>query len=183
MASYILVDILIVLISIVVYLLYRLEIIFTDYEDWEDEGERVMLTVKVKYLRDIKPITVLDDGDWIDLRAGCDITLEPGGYCCIPLGVAMELPEGYGAIIAPRSSTFSKWGIMQTNSIGIIDNSYHGDGDEWQLPVVAFRKTKIHKNDRICQFRLIANCDYINLEKVSTLNNADRGGFGSTGHE
>lgn len=149
----------------------------------EDDEDEKMVTIKIKYLRDIKPITILDGGDWIDLRAGADVTLEAGGYCCIPLGVAMELPDGYSAEIVPRSSTFSKWGIIQTNSIGIIDNSYCGDEDEWILPVLAFRKTTIHKNDRICQFRLVSNSDYIELEKVNSLNNKNRGGFGSTGHE
>ena len=183
MGTYILVDILIVMITVVVYLMYKLEIIFTNYEDYEDEREQIMLTIKVKYLRDIKPIVILDDGDWIDLRAGADVVLEAGGWCCIPLGVAMQLPEGYSAIIAPRSSTFAKWGIIQTNSIGIIDNSYNGDGDEWQLPVLAFRKTTIHKNDRICQFRLVPNSDFVDMVKVNTLGNDNRGGFGSTGHE
>ena len=99
----------------------------------------------------------------------------------IPLGVAMELPAGYEAIIAPRSSTFKKWGIMSVNSIGIIDNSYKGDNDEWGFPVIAFRETIIYKNDRICQFRIQKNMEEVTLKEVASLNNKDRGGFGSTG--
>lgn len=140
-----------------------------------------MLTIKVKYLRDIKPIEFFDNGDWIDLRCGEDVVLAAGEFVVIPLGVAMELPSGYSAIVAPRSSTFKKWGILQTNSIGIIDESYCGDNDEWGLPVLAFRRTKIHKNDRICQFRLIKQNDSIDMKVVKTLGNPDRNGFGSTG--
>ena len=140
-----------------------------------------VLPIKIKYLRDIKEITPYELGDWIDLRAGETFYLEPGQTEIIPLGVAMELPEGYTAIIAPRSSTFAKWGIIQTNSIGVIDESYKGDNDEWCLPVLAFRKTVIHKNDRICQFRLLRKTTPVGFIKVKSLNNADRKGFGHSG--
>ena len=170
------------IIILIVLLAYVLSIKYPWLGEFEEEDED-MLEIKIKYLRDIKPLEILSDGDWIDLRAAVDVVLEPGGYCCLPLGVAMELPKGYSAIIAPRSSTYAKWGIIQTNSIGVIDNSYCGDTDEWMLPILAFRKTTIHKNDRVCQFRLIPQDDPIELIKVSTLGNKDRGGFGSTGHE
>ena len=140
-----------------------------------------MLDIKIKYVLDIKPIEVSDTGDWIDLRAGKDIELEPFEYALVPLGVCMQLPKGYTGIIAPRSSTFKKWGIIQVNSVGIIDESYCGDNDQWCLPVLALRTTKIHKNDRICQFRLIKKTDTVDFTKVKTLNNNDRGGFVSTG--
>ena len=155
-----------------------------DIDEEPENDERViekMLNIKLKYIRDIKPIEFFDDGDWIDLRAGIDITLKAGGNCIVPLGVAMELPTGYSAIIAPRSSTFKKWGIIQTNSFGVIDESYCGDNDEWGMPVLALRDTHIHKNDRICQFRLIKQSDYLDFEVVDTLGNPDRNGFGSTG--
>ena len=142
-----------------------------------------MLNIKIKYIRDIKPIQFYDGGDWIDLRSGEDIELFAGSYYEIPLGVAMELPKGHSAIIIPRSSTFKKWGIIQTNSVGLIDESYCGDNDEWKLPVMAMRKTKIHKNDRICQFRIIKQSDYLDFKVVKTLGNPDRNGFGSTGEK
>ena len=93
----------------------------------------------------------------------------------------MELPEGYTALIAPRSSTYKKWGIIQVNSIGIIDESYNGDNDQWCLPVIAFRTTKIYKNDRICQFRINKKMDTVAVWEVDHLDGPDRGGFGSTG--
>ena len=139
------------------------------------------MVVKIKYLRDIKPIEKFANGDWIDLRSAVDVDLDQFEFAVIPLGVAMQLPEGYEALIAPRSSTFKKWGIMQVNSIGIIDSTYCGDHDEWALPVVALRRTRIYKNDRICQFRIIKNQEDFTFSKVKILGNPDRNGFGSTG--
>lgn len=140
-----------------------------------------MLEIKIKYVTDIKPIEVNEVGDWVDLRAGKDMDLEPLDFAYIPLGVCMQIPEGYTAIIAPRSSTFKKWGIIQTNSIGVIDERYCGDNDEWCLPVFALRRTHIHKNDRICQFRLIKKTEPVDFIRVKMLGNTDRGGLGSTG--
>jgi dUTP pyrophosphatase len=142
-----------------------------------------MKELKIKYIRDIKPIAQVEGSDWIDLRAAEEIRLDAGEYTVIPLGVAMELPDGYEAIIAPRSSTYAKWGIICTNSIGIIDHAYRGDRDEWGFPVIAMRKTVVHKNDRVCQFRIIENQGELNLRKVKQLGNVNRGGFGSTGEQ
>lgn len=139
-------------------------------------------SLKIKPLVDgLKPIEAAHNGEWIDLRCAEDIELEIGEYKKIPLGVAIELPEGYEAILAARSSTYSKWGIFMSGSIGVIDNLYCGDDDEWTFPAIAFRKTKIHKNDRICQFRIIKQQPDITPIIVRTLGNKNRGGLGSTG--
>lgn len=138
-------------------------------------------TIKIKYKDGVEPLTILPTGDWIDLRCAEDTRLIAGEFKYIPLGVAMEIPEGFEAIMAPRSSTFAKYGIIQTNSIGVIDNSYNGDGDWWAMPVLAMRDTFIPKNDRIAQFRLLPNQMEIILDTVDTLNNKNRGGLGSTG--
>lgn len=118
-----------------------------------------MKEIKIKYLND--DITRLEyiDGksDWIDLRAAEEVELKAGEFKLIHLGVAMQLPEGYEAHIVPRSSTFKKWGIIQTNHCGIVDNSYCGPNDWWRMPVFALRDTKIEVNDRICQFRIQKN--------------------------
>lgn len=142
-----------------------------------------MLKVKIKYIRDIKPLEMYTNGDWVDLRSGIDIDLDALEFAIIPLGVAMELPDGYEAHIAPRSSTFKKWGIIQVNSVGVIDSSYKGDNDEWCLPVVALRRTHIYKDDRICQFRLVENQRDFAFSRVTMLDNPDRKGFGSTGEK
>lgn len=140
-----------------------------------------MEIIKVKYLRGVEPIERFNTGDWIDLRAAEDIHLLSGEFEMIPLGVAMELPQGYEAIIAPRSSTFKKYGIICVNSIGIVDESYKGDNDEWHFPVLAMRNCRIKKNERICQFRIVRHQPLIHLQVVESLGNEDRGGFGSTG--
>ena len=139
------------------------------------------LNIKVKYFTDIEPLKQIDGGDWIDLRAAEDVELKAGEFKLIPLGVAMELPEGYEAHVVPRSSTFKKWGIIQTNHMGVIDQAYCGDLDQWHDTVLAVRDTVIHKNDSFCQFRLVENQPKLNFETVDHLENPDRGGFGSSG--
>ena len=140
-----------------------------------------MEEIKVKYMRGVHKIERFNVGDWIDLRAAEDVDLKAGEFKLIPLGVAMELPLGYEALVAPRSSTFKKLNILLANSIGIIDESYKGDNDEWHFPAYAVKATKIHKNERICQFRIIQHQPLIHLIEVEHLGNADRGGIGSTG--
>lgn len=120
-------------------------------------------------------------GDWIDLRAAERVVMVAGDYRLISLGVSMELPEGYEAHVAPRSSTFKKWGVIMVNSIGIIDNSYCGDDDIWHFPALAMRDTIIEKGDRIAQFRIVEKQPPIKFEQVESLGNENRGGFGSTG--
>lgn len=139
------------------------------------------MKVKVKYLRDIMPIEKIEAGDWIDLRCAKDTMVYEGQYEEIPLGVAMELPDGYEAIVAPRSSTFRKYGILLANGIGVIDNSFSGDTDEWHFLAYAVRDTRIMKNERICQFRIQKNQPPIEIETVEELGNPSRGGRGSTG--
>lgn len=139
------------------------------------------LLIKIKYFRDIEPIQKFGNGDWIDLRSGIDIDLKAGDQTLIPLGVGMILPDGYEAHIVPKSSTFKKFGIIQGNHMGIIDNSYSGNEDEWMMSVIAVRDTHISKNDRICQFRIMKKQPKLVFEMVLSLNENSRGGFGSTG--
>nr|DAJ04755.1 MAG TPA: dUTPase [Caudoviricetes sp.] len=138
--------------------------------------------ILIKYTKDgMIKTEQIKNGDWIDLRAAEDVTLKQGQVTLIPLGIAMELPPGYEALIIPRSSTFLKYGIIQTNSVGLIDETYCGDNDEWKFPALAMRDTTIPKNTRICQFRIIAHQPSISFYEVQHLNGNDRGGFGSTG--
>lgn len=144
-----------------------------------------MPQIRIKYFTDaIERLTYIDGkSDWIDLRASEEVTLKAGEFCLISLGVAMELPEGYEAHVVPRSSTFKNYGIIQTNSCGIIDGTYCGDDDMWRMPVYAVRDTVIHVNDRICQFRIFENQPKITFDEVESLGNKNRGGFGSTGKQ
>ena len=140
------------------------------------------MVIKVRYhCDDMEKIQPSDKGDWIDLRAAEDVNLWAGDFRVISLGVSMKLPDGYEAHIVPRSSTFKNWGIIQTNGMGIIDNSYSGDGDVWGMPVYAVRNTSIKKGDRICQFRIVEKMQKPAVIEVDHLDGSDRGGFGSTG--
>ena len=139
--------------------------------------------IKIKYFcKDIEKVRFIDGkSDWIDLRAAKDISLKAGEFALIPLGVGMKLPKGYEAHVVPRSSSFKNFGIIQTNSMGVIDESYCGDEDEWKFPAYAVRDTNIKVNDRICQFRIMEhqpNFTFVESEKLEDIN---RGGFGSTG--
>lgn len=145
-----------------------------------EKGKRTM-KIKIKYHADINRIEKYQNGDWIDLRAAEDVFLYKGDLRNIRLGVSMELPSGYEAIVAPRSSTPRNFGIICANSIGIIDESYCGDNDEWMFPAYAIRDTQIHKNDRICQFRLLEHQKWAEFYEVEHLEGTNRGGFGSTG--
>ena len=140
------------------------------------------LQVLIKYLSpNVDHIEKIEIGDWIDLRSAEFVEMKAGDFKLIKLGIAMKLPDGYEGHVVPRSSTFKKWGIIQANSMGVIDNSYCGDGDQWMFPAIALRDTIIMANDRICQFRIIKKQNSFELIEVETLGSTDRGGFGSTG--
>ena len=152
---------------------------------WEDNN------IKVKYFSDDTPrLKIEPKGDMIDLYAAEDIMLEYMEEALIPLGVAIEVPIGFRCNLLPRSSTFKKWGIIITNSMGVIDHLYCGDNDEWKLAVICLKPrhfidgkkcTLIHKGDKIAQFEVVPIMPKFNLKEVDHLNNNDRGGFGSTG--
>ncbi len=143
-------------------------------------------TIAIKYFENAmgirqEPVQISEQGDWIDLRANETYALQKGTFALIRLGVGMRLPDGYEAHLAPRSSTFKKWGILQVNSVGVIDNSYSGEEDEWMMPVYATTDTVINRGDRICQFRIIRRQPEIIFKTVEHLDAESRGGFGSTG--
>lgn len=158
-----------------------------------------MKQIKIKYHADIDKIEKITIGDWIDLRAAEDVFIPTGEMKLISLGVSMKLPDGYEAHIVPRSSTFKKWGIVQTNHMGVVDNSYSGTNDIWKFPAYCLTGscvemvadgygracplvgTWIRKNDRICQFRIVKSQPPIEFVEVDELDDTDRGGFGSTG--
>lgn len=148
------------------------------------------MKIRIKYFDNAKNLEMIDKGNWCDLYANKDIFIPEGKRAMIPLGVAMELPEGYEAHLAPRSSTFKTWGIIQTNHVGVIDNSFCGDNDQWYMPVYCLEPknfidgkygTLIKKGDKIAQFRIMEIQPKLEFEEVENLGNKTRGGFGSTG--
>mgnify|MGYP001137400651 CR=1 FL=1 len=144
-----------------------------------------MPRIRVKYLNErVQKLSYVDGkSDWIDLRAAEDVVMKAGDFYLIPLGVAMELPKGYEAHVVPRSSTYNNFGIIQTNHMGVIDESYCGDHDQWYFPAYALRDTEIKEGDRICQFRIMEHQPTIQFEEAESLGNKDRGGIGSTGRK
>jgi dUTP pyrophosphatase len=141
-----------------------------------------MIRIKIKYFMPHLPhIEKISIGDWIDLRAAEDVEMKRGDYRLIRLGVGMALPDGYEAHVLPRSSTPNRFGIILANGMGVIDNSYSGDADEWHFPAYAIRDTVIAKGDRIAQFRITKNQPEIAFDVVEHLNDESRGGLGSTG--
>lgn len=150
-------------------------------------------------------LEVREEGDWIDLRATENVTLQApkieDGFCIfpekpymIPLGIAMDLPDWLEGSVLPRSSTPKTWGIIMANNEAVIDHTYRGNNDIWHFPAYALRNGEIKKGDRICQFRLQLSqkanvwqklrwlfTNKIEFEKVDVLTNNNRGGFGKSG--
>lgn len=141
-------------------------------------------TIRIKYFSPDYPKLEYIEGksDWIDLRANETIHLQKDKHYLIPLGIAMQLPKGYEALIAPRSSSFKKWGIIQTNTPGIVDETYCGPNDQWFMSVYATKNTVIEKFDRVCQFRIIKHQPHLMFEESNLVSNENRGGHGSTGN-
>lgn len=140
----------------------------------------VIYNVKIK-CDDIECLPVRN-GDWIDLFTAEDVEMKAFDFKLIPLGVSMKLPDGYEAIVAPRSSTYMKWKIIQANSIGIIDNAYCGNDDKWYFPAIALQDTFIPKYTRICQFKIVPNQANVQFNILHELGDKNRGGLGSTGN-
>jgi dUTP pyrophosphatase len=152
------------------------------------------MKIRVKYFEDATKLKKIKKGNWIDVYANKDIFVKVGEREMIPLGFALELPEGWEAHIAPRSSTFKTWGIIQTNSVGVVDDTYIGDNDQWHMPIYCLQSkhtevsdigeskgTWIRKGDKIGQFRIMEVMPEIEFEEVESFGNDDRGGFGTTG--
>lgn len=144
-----------------------------------------METIKIQYNTTVYGVDGIqkiggDKSDWIDLRASKTTHLQKGEFALIPLGVRMELPDGYEAHVAPRSSTFKHFGIIMTNSFGIIDSSFKGEEDYWMFPAIAMRDTTINAGDRICQFRIVEKQPEINFVEEDWVAE-NRGGISSTG--
>ena len=137
------------------------------------------MNIKVKYHN--PKCELIRKGDWIDIKSAVNITYPAGISFLIPLGFSCKLPDGYEAHLLPRSSTFKRYGIIMTNSLGVIDQAYSGNEDEWQFPAYSLREGKISVGDRIAQFRIVKKMPEVSIESVDHLDDENRGGFGSTG--
>ncbi|MCF0148315.1 MAG: deoxyuridine 5'-triphosphate nucleotidohydrolase [Clostridium sp.] len=146
------------------------------------------MKLRIKYFEGASKLKKISKGNWIDVYANADIFVNEGERAMIPLGFALELPSGWEGHLAPRSSTFKTWGVIQTNSLGVVDDTYIGDNDQWHMPVFCLKGmdskekgTWIRKGDKIGQFRIMEVMPEIEFEEVESFGNVDRGGFGTTG--
>lgn len=139
--------------------------------------------MRIKYFNNAKQLEKIEKGNWIDVYANEDVHIDFLKLKLVKLGFALELPKGVEAHLAPRSSTFKTWGIIQANSVGVVDDTYIGDNDEWRFPAISLRQegTDIKRGDKIGQFRLMKVQDEFIFEVVDKFGNIDRTGFGSTG--
>ena len=139
--------------------------------------------IKIKYhVKELEKLRYIDGkSDWIDLRVAEEVKMKAGEFRLITMGISVELPKGYEMWILPRSSAFKNFGVIQTNAMGVVDESFCGDNDIIHMPILAMRDTEMHINDRIGQFRIAKHQAEIHFVEVEHLNHADRGGFGTTG--
>ena len=139
--------------------------------------------LKIKYhVKELEKLRYIDGkSDWIDLRVAENVSMKQGEYRLISMGISVEIPKGYEMLIVPRSSAYKNFGILQTNAMGVVDESFCGDNDIIHMPILAMRDTEIHINDRIGQFRLMPHQPEVHFIEVDHLDNEDRGGVGTTG--
>ena len=144
---------------------------------------QVEAKLKIKYhVKELEKLRYIDGkSDWIDLRVAENVSMKQGEYRLISMGISGEIPKGYEMLIVPRSSAYKNFGILQTNAMGVVDESFCGDNDIIHMPILAMRDTEIHINDRIGQFRLMPHQPEVHFIEVDHLDNEDRGGFGTTG--
>ena len=144
---------------------------------------QVEAKLKIKYhVKELEKLRYIDGkSDWIDLRVAENVSMKQGEYRLISMGISVEIPKGYEMLIVPRSSAYKNFGILQTNAMGVVDESFCGDNDIIHMPILAMRDTEIHINDRIGQFRLMPHQPEVQCIEVDHRGNEYRGGFGTTG--
>ena len=144
------------------------------------------MKIRIKYFEESTKLKKIAKGNWIDVYANKDVFVKVNERAMIPLGFALELPSGWEAHLAPRSSTFKTWGIIQTNSVGVVDDTYIGDNDQWHMPVYCLegkgtelidgeeiKGTWIRKGDKIAQFRIMEVMPEIEFDEVESFGNSD----------
>lgn len=117
-----------------------------------------------------------------DILSRIDITLAPGERALVPTGIAIALPDGYVALVHPRSGLAIKHGVSMVNSPGTVDAAYRG---ELQIILINHdpkEAVTFKRGDRIAQL-VIQKVEHAKFIEVSQLPGSDRGsgGFGSTG--
>jgi len=158
------------------------------------------MKIKIKYHNNKCKIESF--GNWIDLKSAEKVELEFAEHKLISLGISMRFPRYYQANVVPRSSTYTKFGLIQANHVGIIDgpdntsDGYCGNNDIWKFSAICLKQnSNISEGDRICQFEIRPTMwapwwvkikwlfnHKIKFIEVEDLRTKNRGGFGSSGH-
>jgi dUTP pyrophosphatase len=138
-------------------------------------------TIKIKYLPGAAHMKQEQGSDWCDCILYEPLVAKAGDYGCASLGFAAQLPQGYEANIVARSSTFKRYGLIQTNCFAVVDEDYCGNSDIWLWPWYATRDISIPAGTRVCQFRINKKQPTLLFDEVANLDNPNRSGFGSTG--
>ena len=173
----------------------------------EEPMELYKPAILLKYLdQNLPKLEITEKGDCIDLRASSvakmdtskgvplkkdkfnlaannfPVHYKKGDVLMIGLGVAIKCPSNIRCNMFPRSSTFKNYGFILTNSVGIIDNSYSGNDDEWKAMVYCVFDGVLEYGDRLFQFEPVpVNTKCFRYDVVEELDSESRGGFGSTG--
>lgn len=116
-----------------------------------------------------------------DLVARVSVEIKPGQVERVPLNVAIQVPPNHWVLLAARSSLYKK-GLTMINGIGIGDEDFAGNDDEYQAALQNFttEPVTVQKGDRIAQ-AIVLPREQMELVAVSQLDQPNRGGFGSTG--
>lgn len=147
-----------------------------------------MINVKVKKLQEdiTVPALATAGAACFDLRASHDAVVEPGRLTQIGTGLAMEIPEGYGLDLIPRSGYAFKHQIRLVNCIAAIDSDFRDEvmiGLFMETPPAGEEREpyQVKAGDRIAQGRLVPVLN-VHFEEVDELSKTDRkGGLGSSG--
>lgn len=171
------------------------------------------MKIKVKLFNNKCKFKIKPNGDFIDLCSAINVEYKAPiadrltknksvrkvnfEKIMIPLGIGMKLPEGYEAVIVPRSSSFKNFGFIQANHFAVIDGGkfgYCGPNDQWFYPIIPLQDGKICEGDRVCQFRIQLSqkatmwqkikwlfTNKIEFEFVNNYDGIDRGGEGTSG--
>ena len=142
------------------------------------------LPVLIKRVDPTVPLPVYAKGGdaGADLTSTIDFTLEPGQRALIPTGISIALPDGYVALIHPRSGLALKHGVTLVNTPGTIDAGYRGEIACILINHDAKDSISFSKGDRIAQL-VIQKVERANFIEVEELPGSSRGsgGFGSSG--
>jgi dUTP pyrophosphatase len=146
--------------------------------------KNIFMQVKIKRIDSSIPLPSYQTTGSVafDLSSRVEMTIQPKSLAFIPTNLIIEIPAGYMLMVASRSSTPKKNGLLIPHGVGIIDQDFHGEKDELLMQMYNFtdQEVIVAKGERIGQavFIQIYKCEW---EEANEMSVPSRGGFGSTG--